>query len=86
MVMPLLSVTFIGLVLGAITAVLEHTPPLPTGARALAGAWLGFITGALCGLVVDIAMGSGATLAILGHAGAGAGAVAVAASRPAVTA
>jgi hypothetical protein len=76
--MPLLSVTFIGLVIGTIVAVGRRAAPFRIAARALAGAWLGFITGALCGVFVDIAMGSGSTLAVLGHAGAGAGAVATA--------
>jgi len=47
--------------------------------RGVAGAWIGFICGALLGLVADIALHAGGALAVLGHYAAIAGAVAVAA-------
>lgn len=79
MMMPALSVTFIGLmvaltVVGA-RAVRRRRPAVPFSGRwlvvavgAVAGAWAGFVAGALAGVVLDVTTGSGMFVALLGHA------------------
>lgn len=74
MVFPILSVTFIGLVVAAAVSVTRKSPPRRTLIEGVLGAWLAFILGALAGVLVDVIMGSGVYLAIFGHLAALAGA------------
>lgn len=74
MLMPALSVTLIGIVVGAAAIVARKRPKAALG-RAFVGAWLGFVAGAVPGVIADILSGSGAYVAVLGHAGAAVGAV-----------
>jgi hypothetical protein len=41
----------------------------------MAGAWIGFLTGALIGVTFDVVLGEGIFVAIIGHAVAGIGAI-----------
>lgn len=63
---PTLSVTLIGLLVGAAVMLVTRT-----GWRALlvglAGAWVGFGIGALVGLAADIILGTGVGVALAGH-------------------
>ncbi|HEX6198166.1 MAG TPA: hypothetical protein VFZ37_19805 [Jiangellaceae bacterium] len=74
MLMPALSVTLIGILVAA-GGIVVRKPPRATFVRALVGAWLGFVAGAVPGLIADVLSGSGAYVAVLGHVGAVAGAV-----------
>lgn len=69
MILPLLSVTAIGLVVGLALGAAERSV-LRGVLRAVAGAWVGFAVGALVGLAVDVVAGSGAWLGWVGHLGA----------------
>ena len=77
---PTLSVTAIGLVFGGIGIVLSRDgwAPLLAG---LVGAWVGFGLGAVIGVIFDIFVGSGAGVALAGHALAIVGAFAAVRSR-----
>lgn len=63
---PTLSVTLIGLLVGAAVMLITRT-----GWRALlvglAGAWVGFAVGALLGLAADVILGTGVWVALGGH-------------------
>lgn len=74
MVMPALSVTAIGIVV-AVVAMFGKKPPMATLLRAFVGAWLGFLVGAVPGVVADVISGSGIYVAVVGHIGAAAGAL-----------
>lgn len=74
MVMPALSVTAIAIVV-AVVAILRKRPTAATALRAFVGAWVGFVAGAVPGVIADILSGSGGYVAVLGHAGAAVGAV-----------
>ena len=67
MLMPLASVTLIGL-LGALVVVGSHrwSPGAALG-RGLLGAWVGFVVGAIVGVTIDVVSHDGAWVAILGH-------------------
>ena len=67
MLMPLASVTLIGL-LGAVVVVGSHrwSPGVALG-RGLLGAWAGFVVGAIVGVAVDVVSHSGVYVAIFGH-------------------
>ncbi|MBW9206615.1 hypothetical protein KV102_12505 [Mumia sp. zg.B53] len=78
MLLPLVSVTVIGIVAGLL---LRPSPPVrrsrPRGvAVGVLGAWAGFLVLALLGVVVDVVAGTGTYVALLGHAGAVLGAAA----------
>ena len=75
MVMPALSVTAIAIVVGVV-AISRKKPAAATLLRAFAGAWLGFVAGAVPGVIADVLAGSGAYVAVVGHIGAVLGAVA----------
>jgi hypothetical protein len=84
MLMPGLSVTLIGLAI-AVAGIVMHRPVPPTLLRGLIGAWAGFLTFGLVGLVLDVVLGNGTFVAFLGHLGAAVTAAIVVArgSRPA---
>jgi hypothetical protein len=77
-VLPLLSVSFIGIVVGVVFAMFARPRTTDGIARALVGSWLGFAAGAIAGGVMGIFTGGG-VVGLLGHAAAIAGAVAFAA-------
>jgi hypothetical protein len=81
MIMPLLSVTFIGLTVGLAFVAARQMSILGAVAHSIAGAWAGFVGGALLGLVADITLNTGGALAVLGHYAAIGGAVAADARR-----
>lgn len=74
MLMPTLSVTGIG-VLAALVAIGRGAPTPNALLRGLLGAWLGFLAGALPGVLIDVIVGDGIYVALLGHAGAAIGAL-----------
>jgi hypothetical protein len=81
MIMPLVSVTFIGLTVAvALAAARQRSIPGALG-RGIAGAWAGFACGALVGLTADVVLSAGGTLAVVGHYAAIGGAVTAAAKR-----
>jgi hypothetical protein len=73
MLMPLASVTLIGL-LGAVVVLgsCRWSPGVALG-RGLLGAWAGFVVGAIVGVTIDIVSHNGAYVAIVGHLGAAVG-------------
>lgn len=74
MVMPLLSVTIIGLLAGA--GVGFYRPRPGRGVLlGLVGASIGFAVGAIPGLAIDVVLGSGTWLPLAGHGMALIGAV-----------
>ncbi|MFC7406039.1 hypothetical protein [Georgenia alba] len=84
MLMPTLSVTAIGLVVAAVWMI-RGRPATATLLKGLVGAWLGFLAGALVGVVFDVVLLDGIYVALFGHAFAVVGAVLVVIRRPAVT-
>ncbi|WP_436774554.1 hypothetical protein [Yinghuangia sp. YIM S09857] len=87
MVMPGLSVTFIGLLVAVVAIgaraawtrrrsgpLVDRRPGVAVGA--VVGAWAGFLAGAVVGVVVDVTTGGGTFVAVFGHAVAVVGAVA----------
>ncbi|MFP3914152.1 MAG: hypothetical protein ACLFWM_04695 [Actinomycetota bacterium] len=69
MLMPTLSVTLIGLTIGAVAGLTRGLP----GRGILVGtvaAWAGFVVGAFVGVLLDALLGTGVWLAWLGHGGA----------------
>ena len=74
MLMPLVSVTSIGLVAAAVALLLGRRTVLGAGLRGLLGAWGGFVLGAVAGVLVDVLAGNGVYLPIVGHFGAVVGA------------
>lgn len=82
MLMPFASVTAIGLAVGLTAAASGRS----LGGRLLQGvvtAWIGFLAGAMAGVTVDVVVGTGVWLALLGHAGALAAAAVGLSARPA---
>lgn len=65
MVMPFLSVTVIGLLVGSAGHFINGRPHALW--RAFFGAWAGFAAGGLLGLVLDVTLQSGRWVAVLGH-------------------
>lgn len=80
MLFPTLSVTSIGLVVGGVVAAGLGHPVRPL-AIGILGAWIGFAAGAIVGVGIDVVLGSGIWVAIIGHAGAVTGATAATRSR-----
>jgi hypothetical protein len=74
MVFPAVSVTVIGL-LAAVVAILLGGRPRPSLTRGLLGAWVGFIAGAVAGLLLDAILQTGVYLAVIGHLAAALGAL-----------
>lgn len=76
MLLPILSVTVIGLIIGVGVGVagLRGSRGWPAIARGLIGGWAGFLAGALVGVAVDVVFHTGVWVAVAGHAGAVAGA------------
>lgn len=73
MLMPWVSVSAIGLLVGLVGAV-RGNARLKSLTGGFAGAWLGFAVGALAGLTFDVWAQTGTTLAMAGHVGAAAAA------------
>lgn len=73
MLMPLASVTLLG-VLGAVVVIGSRrwSPRVAVG-RGLLGAWAGFVVGAIVGVAIDIASHDGVYVAVVGHLGAAVG-------------
>jgi hypothetical protein len=80
MLMPALSVTAIGIIVG-VAAIVARKQPKTALVRTIVGAWLGFVAGAVPGIIADVMSGSGVYVAVLGHAGAAVGAVMAVARR-----
>jgi len=81
MLLPLVSVSLIGMLVGLVVG-LAVGPPASTGRRlalkvaaAVAGAWAGFLVFGLTGVTVDAVAGTGVWVPALGHVGAVFGAV-----------
>lgn len=64
---PTLSVTLIGLLVGAAVMVVTGSRDWTTLLVGLVGAWIGFGVGALLGVLVDTALGTGMWVALAGH-------------------
>lgn len=75
MVMPVLSVTAIGLLVGLIGGVYRSNAGQGL-IRGVIGAWVGFAAGAIPGVILDVSTAGGSWLPWLGHAGALVGAAA----------
>ncbi|MFD1826195.1 MULTISPECIES: hypothetical protein [Mumia] len=77
MLLPLVSVSLIGLLVGVVVRPLTTAgrPLAPRVVVALVGAWAGFAVLGLTGVTVDVIAGTGVWVAALGHAGAALGAV-----------
>lgn len=75
MLLPTLSVTAIGLVVGLVGAIGLRRLSLGCVGWSLAGAWAGFLAGGVPGVLVDVVLGTGVWLAVIGHGGAVVGAV-----------
>ena len=74
MLMPLLSVSAIGFLVGVVGGMVSKD--VGRGLlRGLIAAWLGFAAGGMLGVIVDTVTGSGSWLAWLGHLGAVAAAI-----------
>lgn len=69
MLMPLMSVTLIGLIVG-LTAGASSGRVGRALLQGVVTAWAGFAAGAMAGMTVDVVAGAGSWLAWLGHAGA----------------
>lgn len=74
MLFPAFSVTLIGLVIGGVAAANKPQPLRPI-LIAVAGAWAGFLAGAVVGVAVDAIAGTGIWVAIFGHVTAVPGAI-----------
>lgn len=75
MILPTLSVTVIGLIGAAVCVAMRMQSPTSALVRGLAGAWGGFVCGALLGVLIDVVVQTGIWLAIIGHLAALAGTV-----------
>lgn len=64
---PTLSITLIGLLLGAAVMVVTRRRDWTTLLAAVIGGWAGFGVGAFLGVVVDIVSNSGMWVALAGH-------------------
>lgn len=74
MIFPFLSVSVIGLIAGTGWFWAKGQSLGAYLGLALAGAWVGFVAGALVGVTVDVVTAQGVYVAIVGHAVAVAGA------------
>lgn len=74
MLMPVLSVTLIGIAAAVAAAVRWQRPFFVSVTLGFAGAWVGFLAGALVGVAIDALLSIGVFVAIIGHAAAAAGA------------
>jgi hypothetical protein len=74
MLLPTMSVTIIGLLAGVLAMLAGRSRPGPSLARGLAGAWIGFIAGALVGVIIDVILQTGIYVAMIGHGAAALGA------------
>jgi hypothetical protein len=74
--LPTVSVTVIGLLAGVIALLLGRYRPGPSLARGIAGAWIGFVAGALVGVIIDAILQTGVYVALIGHVAAAMGAFA----------
>lgn len=72
--MPALSVTVIGVVI-AVAGIIRGKPTAGMLLRGLLGAWLGFVAGAIPGVVLDVILADGVYVALLGHIVATVGAI-----------
>lgn len=70
MLMPVFSVSVIGLVGASVTLLLRRRRAGPAVVRGLLGAWAGFLVGGALGGVIDVVAGSGVYIAYIGHLGA----------------
>jgi hypothetical protein len=75
MVLPLASVTLIGLIATVLAVGLARRQLPAALVRGLLGSWAGFIGGALLGVTIDVAASTGVWVGVLGHVAAVAGAV-----------
>ncbi|MGB7448413.1 MAG: hypothetical protein WA892_04720 [Ornithinimicrobium sp.] len=66
MLLPLVSVSLIGLLVGGAFA-LSHPHRVTLILWSLLGAWGGFLLGALAGVMIDVIAGTGVWLALIGH-------------------
>jgi hypothetical protein len=73
--MPAVSVTVLGVVAGFIGLLLVRHRSWSSMVHGIAGAWVGFIAGAIVAIILDVVLGSGTLLPVLGHAAAAAGAL-----------
>lgn len=67
MLMPTVSVTVIGLVVGLVGLLLNRGRAWRELLRGLVGAWAGFLGGALAGVIMDVMLGTGVFVALVGH-------------------
>ena len=74
MLLPTASVTLIGLIVGVAGYLMTRHRPAATLGIGVAGAWIGFLAGALVGVVIDLVLRDGVYVAIIGHVVAIAGA------------
>jgi hypothetical protein len=74
MLLPTVSVTVIGLLAGLLALLLGRYRPGPALVLGVVGAWIGFIAGALGGVIIDLILQTGTNVAIIGHTAAAAGA------------
>lgn len=73
MLMPALSVTLIGIAV-AMVGMARRRPRPAMLRRGLVGAWLGFLVGAMPGVLLDVILADGVYLPLFGHVAALAGA------------
>ena len=64
---PTLSVTLIGLLVGAGMMVVTRNGDWTVLLVGIVGAWVGFGIGALLGVVIDVVLGTGIWVALAGH-------------------
>src|SRR5690554_4169996 len=68
MLMPTVSVTVIGLTVGVVGLLLFNRGRAWRDLlRGLVGAWLGFLGGALAGIIMDVMLSTGVFVALVGH-------------------
>ncbi len=68
MLMPTVSVTVIGLTVGLVGLLLfSRGRAWQELLRGLVGAWAGFLGGALAGVIMDVMLGTGVFVALVGH-------------------
>jgi hypothetical protein len=84
MLMPGLSVTAIGIAV-AVVAIIRGMPATGALLRGLVGGWLGFLVGAVPGVLLDVLLADGVYVAVLGHLGAAGGAAVAVVRAPAPT-
>lgn len=75
MLLPTLSVTVIGLIAGLVSLLLGRDQRRLALLVGVAGAWIGFLAGGLVGVALDVTLGTGGFVAVIGHAGAALGAL-----------